>query len=124
MKKEENKNTPFVPLKEGSIVALERYAVIQTGGKQYFAIEGKTLAIEKIDGIAGDEVIFDEVLLRRINAKECFIGQPFLDGVVKAIIVKQIRGKKIIVFKFKRRKKYRKKQGHRQFHTIVRIISI
>jgi large subunit ribosomal protein L21 len=124
MKKEENKNIPFVPLKEGSVVALERYAVIQTGGKQYFAVEGKTLAIEKIDGVEGDEIFFDEVLLRRINAQECQIGQPFLDGAVKATIVKQMRGKKIIVFKFKRRKKYRKKQGHRQLHTIVRIISI
>jgi len=124
MKKEENKNIPFVPLKDGSVVALERYAVIQTGGKQYFAVEGKTLAIEKIEGVEGDDIFFDEVLLRRINAQECQIGQPFLDGSVKATIVKQMRGKKIIVFKFKRRKKYRKKQGHRQLHTIVRIISI
>jgi len=108
----------------GSIVALERYAIIQTGGKQYFAIEGKTLAIEKVNGQTGDTILFDEVLLRRENPQTLLIGQPFLEKPVEAVIVKQMRGPKIIVFKFKRRKKYRTKKGHRQSYTIVRFTSI
>lgn len=107
-----------------SIVALERYAIIQTGGKQYFAVEGKTLAIEKLPGLPGEDVTFDEVLLCRSNVNSCEIGQPFLNTPVKATIVKHIRGPKIIAYKFKRRKKQRTKKGHRQSYTIVRFTAI
>lgn len=111
-------------LRSESVVFLERYAIIQTSGKQYFAVEGKTLAIEKLPGLAGDEIAFDEVLLRRTSAQKCDIGQPFLDTPVIATIVKHIRGPKVIVFKFKRRKKMRTKKGHRQSHTVVRFTKI
>lgn len=103
---------------------LDRYSIFQTGGKQYQALEGKTIAIEKLDAKEGEQVTFNEVLLRKTGPKKVEIGQPFLDVPVKAVIVKHIKGPKVIVFKFKRRKKYRRKQGHRQPHTIIRIESI
>lgn len=106
------------------IPTFDTFAIFQTGGKQYQAIEGKTVAIEKIDGEAGDKVEFTEVLLRKTAAGKAEIGQPFLKTPVKASIVKQDAGPKIVVFKFKRRKKYRTKQGHRQLRTIIRIESI
>lgn len=102
----------------------ERYAIIQTGGKQYQAIEGKTLAIEKIDGEVGSKLKFDEVLLRKLGIDNVEVGQPFLKTAVTASIVKQMQGPKVVVFKFKRRKKYRVKKGHRQPITVVRIESI
>lgn len=104
-------------------VQTTKYAIFQTGGKQYQAVEGKTVAIEKLDGQAGDQVEFSDVLLRK-DSNNIEVGQPFLAQPIKASIVKQMRGKKIVVFKFKRRKKYRKKQGHRQPITVVRIESI
>lgn len=105
-------------------ITFERYAIIQTGGKQYQAIEGKTIAIEKLPFEAGQEVIFDEVLLRRTNQETVVVGQPYLDIPVKAVVVKHTRGPKLIAFKVKRRKKSRRKIGHRQDLTIVRIESI
>lgn len=119
-----NQNISILPLKSGCQTILEKYAVIQTGGKQYFTLENKTIMIEKLPGEAGDEVTFNEVLFKRINLESCFVGTPFLDTPIKGTIIKHIRGDKIIVFKFKRRKKYRKKQGHRQSYTIVRIQTI
>lgn len=101
----------------------DHYAIIQTGGKQYQAIEGKTLGIEKIEGISGQEVLFDEVLLRKVG-ESITVGQPFLEQPVKATIVKQMRGPKVIAFMFKRRKKVRRKIGHRQPITVVRIEKI
>jgi large subunit ribosomal protein L21 len=102
----------------------ERYAVIQTGGKQYQAIEGKTLAIEKLDAEVGAEVTFTEVLLRKTGDGALEIGAPYVATPVKALIVKHTRGPKLIVFKFKRRKKVRRKQGHRQACTVIRIQSV
>lgn len=101
----------------------EQYAIFQTGGKQYQAIPGKTLAIEKLEGEAGAKIEFSEVLLRKNNGT-IDIGQPYLDKKIKASIVKQMRGPKVIVFKFKRRKKSRIKKGHRQPVTVIRIDSI
>ncbi len=132
MKKEKSNQTSEVLqpqhaqelLHENTIVALDRYAIIMTGGKQYFAVEGKTLAIEKLPGMAGDDVSFDQVLLRRSSPEKCETGHPYLDTPVKATIVKHIRGPKVIVFKMKRRKKQRTKKGHRQSHTVVRFTSI
>lgn len=105
-------------------LVFDRYAIIKTGGKQYQAIEGKTIGIEKLDVPAGSEVIFDEVLLRKENAEKIEIGQPFVTTPVKAIVVKHMKGPKITVFKFKRRKSYKVKQGHRQWITVVRVVSI
>lgn len=108
-----------------SKVAFEKYAIIQTGGKQYQAIPGKTVAIEKLNGEAGDAVTFSQVLFKKTGDNSYDFGKPFIDGAsVKASIVKQMRGPKVIVFKFKRRKKYRLTKGHRQPVTVVRIESI
>lgn len=100
-----------------------QYAIIQTGGKQYQAIKGKTLAIEKLDGEIGQEVIFDQVLLKK-DGDAIEIGTPYLKTLVKASIVKHIKEPKVIIFKFKRRKKSRVKRGHRQPGTVVRITEI
>jgi len=106
------------------IISFERYAIFQTGGKQYQAIEGKTIAIEKIDGEVGDQISFDQVLLRKEGTGNIAIGQPYLSNSVKASIVKQMRGPKVIIFRFKRRKKSRVKKGHRQPITVIRIEAI
>ena len=99
------------------------YAIIQTGGKQYQAVEGETIAIEKIEGEAGAKIEFKDVLLRK-TAEGVAIGKPHLETPVTASIVKQMRGPKLIVFKFKRRKKVRVKKGHRQSLTVIRIESV
>lgn len=101
-----------------------RYAIIQTGGKQYQVIEGKTLAVELLDANVGDSVVFNDVLLRKTQEGEIAIGQPFLKTPVKAVVLKHDKDKKLIIFKFKRRKKSRVKKGHRQNFTVVRIESI
>src|SRR5947207_606157 len=92
----------------------ERYAIFQTGGKQYQALEGQTIAIENLDAEVGSEVLFDEVLLRKSRDGEIAIGQPFLDQPVRGEVVKHGRDAKVLVAKFKRRKQYRVSQGHRQ----------
>lgn len=96
------------------------YAVIRTGGKQYKVAAGDVIKIEKIAGDAGSEVVFGEVL-----AKDDVIGTPLVAGAsVKATIVKQAKADKVIVFKKKRRQNYRRKNGHRQNITIVKIAEI
>lgn len=110
--------------KETSVAVADRYAIIQTGGKQYQAIEGKTLGIEKIEGNPGDKVKFDMVLLRKTAPGAVEIGQPFLKTQVTASIVKQTQGPKVVSFMFKRRKKVQTKKGHRQPVTVVRIEAI
>lgn len=102
----------------------EKYAIFITGGKQYQAVEGKTVAIEKIDGDPGTPLEFNEVLFRKSAEGTFEVGQPFLSGVVKASIVKQMKGPKLIVFRFKRRKKVRVKRGHRQPITVIRVESL
>lgn len=106
------------------IPQFDKYAIFQTGGKQYQALEGKTIAVEKLKVEPGQEIVFDQVLLRKLNDNDVEIGQPFLKTPVKATLVKQMRGPKLIIFKFKRRKKSRRKQGHRQDLSVVRIVSI
>jgi len=102
----------------------DRYAIFQTGGKQYQAVEGKTIAIEKIDGETGVTLEFKEVLFRKNGEGKFEIGQPYLVSPVKASIVKQTKDAKLIVFRFKRRKKVRVKRGHRQKKTVIRIESV
>jgi len=100
------------------------YAVIETGGKQYRVQEGDVLFIERIAGNEGETVNFDKVLLVS-NGDEVKVGKPYVDGVsVTGNIVEHGKAKKIIVFKFKRKKDYRRKQGHRQPYTKVRIEKI
>ena len=99
------------------------YAVIRTGGKQYKVEEGDILRVEKIEAEKGDKVTFDDVLL--VGGDDYAIGSPTVKGAqVSASVVRQFRDKKIIVFKMKRRKRYRKTQGHRQYLTEVRITQI
>jgi len=100
------------------------YAVVKTGGKQYKIEEGQILRFEKIPGNVGSPVKFDQVLMFS-DGENVQIGQPVLDNVtVEGFIVEQGKARKIIVFKYKRRKRYRRKQGHRQQYTAVKIDSI
>jgi len=97
------------------------YAVVRTGGKQYRVAEGETFRFEKLPGGIGETVTFDDVLLYA-GEEELEVGQPTLDHIaVEGRIVEQGKSKKIIVFKYKRRKRYRRRQGHRQQFTAVRI---
>lgn len=100
------------------------YAVVATGGKQYKVKEGEVLRVEKLSGDVGQEISFDKVLMFS-DGESVKIGQPLVDGVtVRGHIVDQAKAKKIIVFKYKRRKRYRRKQGHRQQYTAVKIDTI
>jgi large subunit ribosomal protein L21 len=100
------------------------YAVINSGGKQYRLTEGELIDLERLDGEIGDQVVFDRVLLIE-NGESPLIGAPTVDGArVVGTIVKQGKGDKIVVFKFKRRKMYRRRTGHRQLLTTVKIDSI
>ena len=100
------------------------YAIIKTGGKQFRAEPGKTLRIPTLLGDAGTKVEFSDVLLGS-DGTNVKAGVPTLKGaMVTAEIVKHGRGEKIVVFKFRRRKNYAKKQGHRQGFTEVRINDI
>ena len=97
------------------------HAIIETGGKQYKVAEGDTLFIEKLPVEAGDTVTFDKVLAVLDGDKATF-GAPVVDGAkVTASVVKSGKGKKVIVFKYKPKKGYRRKQGHRQPYTKVTI---
>jgi len=100
------------------------YAVVKTGGKQYKVSEGDLLKVEKIDGESGDIIELNEVLMVA-DGDKVEIGTPVLPNTcVVCQIVKHGKAKKIIVFKSKRRKGYRKKQGHRQIYTNLRINEI
>ena len=95
-------------------------AIIKTGGKQYYVSEGDKVYIEKLDLEAGKKVVFEEVLY--VDGKT---GMPFVKGAsVEAEVVKNGRAKKIKVFKYRPKKKYRKTQGHRQPYTLVEIKKI
>ncbi len=97
------------------------YAVIQTGGKQYRVEPGQTLSVEKLPGELGDSLQFDDVLLV-MNDDKTIVGRPMVAGAsVKAEIVEQGKDKKVIVFKFQRRKNYRRRYGHRQLYTSIKI---
>lgn len=99
------------------------YAIIATGGKQYRVSEGDVLYIEKIDAQVDSTVSFDVLLLG--NEGDVKVGTPIVEGVkVEGKVVGQVRGDKIIVFKYKSKKNYRRKQGHRQPYTKVEITKI
>jgi large subunit ribosomal protein L21 len=93
------------------------YAIVRVGGKQYRAETGKTFVTEKLPYEVGEEIDLDEVLLIS-DGDDSVVGQPVVEGAtVKAEVAEQFRGKKIIVFKYKPRNRYRRKQGHRQHYT-------
>ena len=100
------------------------YAVIESGGKQHRVREGETLQLEKLDVPAGENICFDRVLLVGEGA-EVRVGTPLVKGSqVSADVLDHGRGPKIDVVKFKRRKKYRRRQGHRQDYTTVKVTGI
>ena len=97
------------------------HAIIETGGKQYKVAEGDTLYIEKLPQEAGETVTFDKVLAI-LDGDNATIGTPVVAGAkVDASIVKNGKGKKVLIFKYKPKKGYRKRQGHRQPYTKVTI---
>jgi len=97
------------------------YAVIKTGGKQYRVSAGDKLKIEKLEAEVGSEITFDQVLMVGTDG-DVKIGAPLLDGAsVKATVLDQARADKVRIFKMRRRKHYRKSQGHRQYYTEVQI---
>ncbi len=100
------------------------YAIIRTGGKQYQVAAGDRLRVEKLNGAVGDTVELDDVLMTA-DGEAVKIGQPVVDGAkVTAKIMEQGKGKKVIIFKKKRRKGYSLKKGHRQLYTALEIQEI
>ena len=100
------------------------YAIIKTGGKQYKVSEGDLVRVEKLAYEVGETVDFDQVLLVS-NDGELKVGSPLVEGAkVSATVEDQNKDKKIVVFKYKPKKQYRKKHGHRQPYTLVKIDSI
>ena len=100
------------------------YAIIETGGKQYRAEEGKVIRVEKLPADKGEAVMFEKVLMF-VNEEETKVGKPYLEECkVEGKVVAVGRGRKIIVYKYKPKKNYRRKQGHRQPYTDVLINTI
>ena len=99
------------------------YAVIKTGGKQYRVAAGDVIKVEKLDGEVGENVALDEVLM--VGGDDAKIGTPTVAGAkVTAEVLEQGRGDKVLIFKKKRRKNYRRTAGHRQHQTVLRISGI
>ena len=100
------------------------YAIIRSGGKQYRAEVGATIDVDRLPQAVGESIEISDVLLLA-DGDDTRIGQPRVDGAsVKATVVEQFRGKKIIVYKYRQRTNYRRKQGHRQYYTRLRIEDI
>lgn len=100
------------------------YAIIRSGGKQYRAEIGATIDVDRLPNPVGDSIEIGDVLLVA-NGDATVIGQPQVEGAsVSATVVDQFRGKKIIVYKYRQRTNYRRKQGHRQYYTRLRIDDI
>ncbi len=101
------------------------FAVIATGGKQYIAKEGETLNVEKLAGEKGDSVVFDKVLLiAEDDGSNVQVGTPELSSKVTAEIMEQGKGKKVMTVKYKNKVRYKKRIGHRQAFTKVKITKI
>ena len=97
------------------------YAVIQTGGKQYRVAPGDILKIEKLDGNVGDSIAFDKVMLVS-DGESVKIGKPYLENTsVVGRLTRHGKGRKVLILKYKRRKGYRRKKGHRQQFSMVKI---
>ncbi|MEK7193657.1 MAG: 50S ribosomal protein L21 [Patescibacteria group bacterium] len=103
---------------------MEKFAVIESGGKQYIVTDGENIRIEKITPEAGEDFSFDKVLLR-VNGEKIELGTPYVEGAkVKSKIVRQGRDEKKIIFRYHSKTRYRKKKGHRQPFTEVQIVSV
>lgn len=99
------------------------FAIIKTGGKQYKVSEGDVIKVEKIEAEAGDKIEFNQVLM--VAGDDVKVGSPVVEGAkVSAEVLDQKKDKKIVIFKFKAKKNYRKKKGHRQPYTLVKIEKI
>ena len=99
------------------------YAIIATGGKQYKVSEGDVIKVERLGAEPGDEVVFDQVLV--VGGEQTVVGSPVVDGAsVKATVVANGRARKVIVYKYKPKTGYHKKNGHRQHFTQVKIDQI
>ncbi len=97
------------------------YAVIETGGKQYKVSPGDRILVEKLPGEAGDPVVFERVLLV-VDGEKVHIGRPTVEGArVEGTLVRQTRGRKVIVFKFRPKQRYRRKKGHRQYYSEIQV---
>lgn len=101
------------------------FAIIKTGGKQYKVGKNSVIKIEKIEGEKGSKIHLDQILIIGEDSKPSFIGTPIVKGaLVTAEIINQFKDNKIIVFKKKRRQNYRRKNGHRQALTEIKILDI
>ncbi len=99
------------------------YAIIATGGKQYKVAEGDVIKVEKLGAAAGENIVFDQVLV--VSGDDVKVGNPTVEGAtVTASVVKEGKAKKVIVYKYKRKTGYHKKNGHRQQYTQVKIEKI
>lgn len=99
------------------------YAIIETGGKQVKVEEGQTIYVEKVEAANGENVTFDKVLV--VGGEDTKVGAPYVDGAsVTAKVDKQDRGRKVTVFKYKPKKNYKRKQGHRQPYTKLTVEKI
>ena len=99
------------------------YAIIKTGGKQYRVQEGDEFKVEKLDAQVGDKVVFEEVVA--VGGDKLIVGTPFVEGyAVQAEVLEQGKNDKVIIYKYKAKKDYRRKNGHRQPYTLVKVTGI
>jgi len=116
--------TGIYPTDAGSFWEVIVYVIVESGGRQYRAEEGHTFSVEKLPYEVGDQIELTDVLLVA-NGEDVQVGQPLISGVsVKATVVDQYRGKKIFVWKYKPKNRYRRRRGHRQDYTRLHIDEI
>jgi len=100
------------------------YAVVKTGGKEYRISQGDLIRVEKMEGKAGDQVTMKDILMVS-HEGQVQVGNPLLaNAVITGEIVQQVKGKKVLIYKMKRRKNYRRTKGHRQTYTYIRVNDI
>jgi large subunit ribosomal protein L21 len=101
-----------------------KYAIVEDGGKQYKAVEGQTIEVDHFDSEIGDQLDLERVLLI-VDEEDVQIGTPLVEGAkVQTTVVSQVKGPKVVVFKYKPKKRYRVKTGHRQKYTRLQIDTI
>ena len=101
-----------------------KYAIVEDGGKQYKAVEGGMIEVDRFEGEVGDPVGLERVLMV-VDGENVTVGKPVISGAkIEATVVAQIKGPKVIVFKYLPKKRFRQKKGHRQQYTRIRVDSI